>query len=943
MRINNAWNKKYSIVLLFIIILTTLIFVKGNSDSSSLPADTISLDGPYVDWSQQEIPFGWHSYQHAPWRAYMDTRDSSNFLEALGVVFNPAPEEADAVAQLLAEAGIVSARVEIGWGALDFEDDKKINQHQQEDMLKILKALRKHKIRPLILLNSHSGSPAPGKTWETTLVKPANAGDTELYLKDSKSIVPHYTGLQGIAQFMYPIFTAIDHKNGRATLSAPLPKALPAEMIKIAQLKYRPFSGEIYSDGRNNISAQETLDGWMRYVQTVTSFVKGAMGTEGLNDAGFDVEVWNELSFGYHFLDINEYYDPPISFSQELTYSIGDKKEEGSQVIFPLTAEYITDPVNNLPGVKVINGFANQRPWDNGAGLWPGQAGFSRHYYTNWHPVGSDISPNNTSLKTDKMLNARGEPDQQGFIPEHISAFPERWFYAYQTEYVVRDLQPFPGPWKDHFRFSHPGNGVPAEVWMTESNLYRGLFAKQLANLSNVNEQDPRIAKVMHHIGTKTTMRNYIFQSHKGIKTINLYAAKASDNEFALLPEAFYSELERANYELTNKVRAKAGPQIIAIQNIVRLMKLGENIEQPRFINIENITTYDEALAYEGNESLEASGRNLIEDIAVLPYQLQNDFYAIAYYIVTRDLTQTWESERDVLDPLRYDMPEKYYEVTISNIAGEGAELTIYDPLEDSSSKIEILESTETTLTVRLPAADYPRFLLVKEKELQPLIIEPEILVLEGETKFSFTPTVSGEVVLQWGAYPLRNGGGFKEIAYTDDLLQDYKGYRELDHISVNDLPAKKSSYEWKGKIEPKYSEEYTFIIESDSCQVTLWINNKQVIDECSSFSRGQIVLEAGRSYELKATFRSPYNHEHHIAIYWASKNQPREVVAPISDKSSQTVKTVNAGEKFAINIPELLPREAIKLYYTSKHGIQTQYPHWNYDIRGVYWGEDSP
>ncbi|MFS0723908.1 hypothetical protein [Paenibacillus sp. 1P07SE] len=748
----------------------------------------------------------------------MDTWDASRLLESLGVVFNTNPQEADATAQILAEAGIVSARVEIGWGSLDYDDDSRLLPQQQENVRQVLGALRRHGIRPLILLNSHSGLPAPAKSWEVELVKPAIQGDKVIYLSESSEIEPHYTGLRGVAHYMYPVITAIDPQTGRATLSAPLPASLPEGKIGIGKLKYRPFSGTHTIDGMANPAAQETLDGWMTYVRTVTTFVKEILGTTGSQDAGFDVEVWNELSFGSHFLYSNEYYDPPIEYGQKLSYRHGDREETGPQVILPMTAAYVKDPVNELPGVKVINGFANQRPWDHGASLWPGQTGFSRHYYTGWDPVASMITPENQSLKRDTLLNRWGEPDVSGFIPAHVSAFPERWYYAYQTEYVVRDLQPFPGPWKEHHRYSHPGDNVPPEVWMTESNLYRGAFAKELANQSGVELTNVRLSRVMHYMGTKSTLRNYIFQSHKGIKLIHLYAAKSKDTEYALLPESFYEELKRSDYRLTPDVRREAGPQIQAIRNVVDLMKEGETIDQPRFLGVESIQSDDDVLVFEGNGTEALPDRYRLEDLAVLPFQLRDNAFAVAYYIVTRDITHSWHPEQGLLDPARYDMQEVDYEITLSNVAGLGVSLTVYDPITDEQWQPRLIEATKTTLTVRLPVTDTPRFLMIQEEGPQPLIVTPVLAARDSGATFSFTATVAGEALLQWGAYPLRSAAD----------------------------PANR----------------YEFIVQ--------------------------------------------------------------------------------AGEQVMVDLPDLVSGDGIKLMYTSEQGIETSYPYWDYDVRGVFRGRDN-
>src|SRR6478672_7838933 len=101
--------RKYWLVLL----ISVLALMTGCSVTPLVGAlaEPAASGKPYEDWRQQEVPFGQHSYYLTPWRSYMDTWDKNKYLDALGIAFNVQPQEADATAQMLAEAGIVSARV----------------------------------------------------------------------------------------------------------------------------------------------------------------------------------------------------------------------------------------------------------------------------------------------------------------------------------------------------------------------------------------------------------------------------------------------------------------------------------------------------------------------------------------------------------------------------------------------------------------------------------------------------------------------------------------------------------------------------------------------------------------------------------------------------------------------------------------------------------------
>ncbi|HEX2948729.1 MAG TPA: hypothetical protein VHV83_04040, partial [Armatimonadota bacterium] len=80
------------------------------------------LAGPYEDPRQANVPFGIISYYNQPWRSYMDTWPASKYLEVPGLNWNAKPQYAEALCQVLEEAGIKTVRYEIGWGSLNWND-----------------------------------------------------------------------------------------------------------------------------------------------------------------------------------------------------------------------------------------------------------------------------------------------------------------------------------------------------------------------------------------------------------------------------------------------------------------------------------------------------------------------------------------------------------------------------------------------------------------------------------------------------------------------------------------------------------------------------------------------------------------------------------------------------------------------------------------------------
>lgn len=923
----------------------------GTQGSWDGVTEKATLEGAYIDPLQQEIPFGIRSFFTVPWRSYMDTWDSSRYLDTVGVVFNNVKqEEAAATAAVMGEAGITAARLEIGWSNLDYNDESKLKSVNREAFRAQLTALKNNRIRPLILLNMNSGMPSPNVDVKTTVTQKAAKGDRVLYVDKTADIKPFYTGLKGMGPAMFPVITQVDPATGKCTLSAPLPNDVPQGAITLVKLKYQPFSGPVFKDGTPNPASQETLNGWLRYIKTVAEIVREDLGTTGQADAGFDFEVYNEYTFGYHYMYMDNYYEPKRGFAQEMTYSKGGKTVTGIEVLLPITADFVADPANGLPGVRVISGFSNQRPYDNGTSVWPNQAGYSRHYYTGFDPVKSLIYPGSASSYTasNKLYyNALGRLDGARmptninesipgsyYVPNHVMTMPEEWSYLYTTESLIRDLSPFPGPWQDHFRYASPGNGQTAELWMTETNYYRLPFAQKLINETGATAADPELSNVMLQTGAKALSRLYTFYAHKGMQTITAYNIRNQDNCFGILPEEFFTELKKNNYQLNDAVRAKIGPQMAVLKNIANLMKTGQSISTARPLQVTRLTEYKPQLVFAGDGTAEHPSRYNRDDFAVLPYQLSDRKFAIAYYVMTRDITHTYDESKSPLDPARYSMPEQEYEITLANVAGKGARVSAYDPMTNQSVPAQLLRSDANSVVVKVKSADYPRFLILEEAEQGPLIGAPILSKTADGANLGFFSNVSGVVEVTYGEYPARTMGSVTETVYGDVKFGKQTGQRTLD--SMGSLkPFGIGSWTWTGTIVPKYSERYTFTAHSDNLNETKLKINGQEINVGGPLGSA-INLKAGEAYQIELSFLNRYNSSHYVNLYWSSLSQERTIVTFEPLPGSVITLPVRAGEYVNLPIQGMTVGDGVKIRLISGSGVAARYPFWDYDGRAV-------
>ena len=149
-------------------------------------------------------------------------------------------------------------------------------------------------------------------------------------------------------------------------------------------------------------------------------------------------------------------------------------------------------------------------------------------------------------------------------------------------------------------------------------------------------------------------------------------------------------------------------------------------------------------------------------------------------------------------------------------------------------------------------------------------------------------------------------------------------------------------SVRWTGAIEPLYSENYTFYINSDNGR-RLWINDQLIIDkwvgDWGTEYSGQITLEAGQQY----TFKMEYFEEvggANAKLEWESTSQPRQVIA-ITQLYPNSLVTASensflesgisiypnpvAGEYFTINLSHLKEEATANLYDAKGNLIYSQ------------------
>jgi hypothetical protein len=626
------------------------------------PAATI--DDPYQASQQTLLDFGKRSHWLQPWRGYLETVPARRVTQGLGIVFNPPPGKADRVAAQAVAAGLSYARLEISWCRVDDSDSPRLEG--MSSTRRLLLALKKHKLRPLILLNANDGCPGPLRKLRIHVTAAARAGDRQIAVDQSsaRAIVPGHTGLDipGGKAAAY-LITAVS--GTRASLSRPLAASLSAGSHEASTLRYEPFTRP--GDAR----FEETINGWLEYVALVTSYVKGALGNDD-----FDVEVWNELSFGSDFLDAGTYYNPePVPATPGAT----------EDALLERTLTYVRNPANGLQDVGVGDGFSNLRPWDSGANVPAGLTAIDKHPYPP-RRVFPQNAVYNQVMPLDALGRAEGTRDAAGrwhdaFVPAYTSFFPEYFLSGIQTETAIRDLSPITTDiyGVPHGRTTHPPGGSPPAVWLTEAGMSPASVPK----------------KVLPSFHAKGALRWATSWLNKGATRVYFYAAASP------------------GWGIVEGGRG-GGLTLRALGRLTSVLDRGSApVTKPRSLSVLSVSDPGAHRQFDGDGT---SAHPPLYDADVLgffPFQSSNGRVVVAVYVMTRDLMHVYRPELPTSKPARYDMPPEWFRITIGGTTALGSSVSATDPLTGASTGVKVVSRTGDQLVLDVAVTDSPRLLVL--------------------------------------------------------------------------------------------------------------------------------------------------------------------------------------------------------------------------------------
>lgn len=609
---------------------------------------------PYISRKEQLEPLfndPAQSFYLQPWRGFLETNPASQFLAGIGINYN-LPDNADdaAVLGLLVASGFKAIRLEISWDKVPWEEDRLNNQDRLNTILGLCK---KYNITPLILLNANQGAPCPYQSYKREVVAGANKGSRSLTLDSLTDLVAGYSGLSTEGWMAEVLFTEFNQATRTVRLSKPLPMDIASgTQVHVQTLKYLPLYPV------DTPQFEETIKGWLKYVQLVLNLVRQN------NITNYEIEIWNELTFGSQYLSINNYYDPPLHNKEVDSLFAGGENWE----LAKRTVDFIRQ---NSPGVKSIWGYSNVTFFHTPIEKLP--AGIGGQSY---HPYGTQRQ----SIPQDFPPKERYDWFIEKFIPKNLTwCMPEGWAHlGVKTETLMKLLNPEarktelpPGATSfAHYMTEH--GFIPAEAGITDKKAAQAHKAKSL-------------------------IRSVLFWLSKGMSKMYIYSAyQDSDLAQGMLLE----QPDPANY---GKFAAEElmSPALRALKNMVDLFSQGQTSTelQTRQLEVEVSGLDAQYKVFEGDATHPALYYQ--DMLCVLPFQASPSRFIIAYYVMSYDIT--------------LPLPAMNIKITLKNIRGAEPQVLLFDPIVNKyflSQKIEFLDQG---VAINAEAKDYPLLIVIDE------------------------------------------------------------------------------------------------------------------------------------------------------------------------------------------------------------------------------------
>jgi hypothetical protein len=584
------------------------------------------------------------------------------------------------LAKTLAQAGFRRVSVEAQWSDVVAAEPSRLNDGTREALALGVRSLRGSGLRPVLLLDAWSSGPQ--QSFEGRLTEPAPAGTRSVHLDASTAAqaVPGRSGLDMLTGPRRPevLFTRVDPA-GVATLSRPLPVALEAGPQAMSTLSFAPFFRPRRADGTRSPEFEETMTGFLQFVSAAAGVVAREVGSDA-----FDLVLWNGA--GSPFLDVNNYYEPPVDDGQ------GPVPGATLREILARSVSWLREPTHGLTRVGIADGLDGRRDAASGATTPAGIDALVR-----------DVSAKGLAAPADfaalrgRALDALGLPNgvaggmgwREGFSPTYDVLLPELALTAVLPGVLVRDLAPFTtldATGNPHGRNTHPPDGPAPTVWLGALSLNtrfaqtRGLVPTPAVQFAV--QQKAVLRALSAYVGT-------------GVTAVDFYAPD--------LPEL----------DLIDEANPSGGPVLEALQRFTAGFA-GPDVVEPRRALELVLTTGCGGLQFRGDGTLAHPDLRDADVLAFFPFQVDASTFVASAYVMTRSLVTVYDPSLPPEDARRFDMPPQRFTLVLRGLDGRNAQARAVDPRTGAAVAVEVIGRSPQSLSLVVALTDSPRLITLK-------------------------------------------------------------------------------------------------------------------------------------------------------------------------------------------------------------------------------------
>lgn len=663
--------RQYGFVVIGLLVVAggVALFAAGPEQTQPIP-----VGNPTYINANHILPKQQTSFYDQPWRAYMDTVPATTLLNGIGTHYIGGASDAatlDATLKYLSSIGIRNIRREVPWALIDPNNENQFS-NGAPNLTNFLVDCKKYNITPTILLNANDGDPEPNFPSHTgILVHAAPVGATQITLSGvaASDIVVHQPntamGASGIsdnsgtkARFMFTKMVKNKDDSLTLTVSKPLSAALAAgSKQRVDYLKYMP----LYAVGTPEFN--NTMAGWNTYVTTTGNLMKSVGITK------FNVEIWNELTFGAAILDANRYILPHPNSD-----AVDGKKMQPGGFDWEL-ANQTTQNLKSMFGsnVTVGWGFSNTSFYTTAVTNLPPNTDAE-----SFHPGGAgliSIPATHEPYSFNQLIDGPYIPNISQEMPE--STFAQGWKFdnLIRNKLFGRLYKQPPGT--AHFNY-----------WMTEAG-YSPAFGKQHFSKA-VNEQ----------LKAKAALRQYSFWLNKGLTLYNFgspYEPGSRGDTQGTKSLLAYNAQNGANPATT---------QSEAIGHFTAQFAGATALTAPRNLGVGvwDITPNDNTPAYQvfpADKASKEPALNYREMFQFLPFQVTNNKFVISTYVNSWNITTP--------------PPPMNFRLDITNVNGKNATVSYYDPIANTTKPITVVSRSANDIVVEIESIDSPRLISIIE------------------------------------------------------------------------------------------------------------------------------------------------------------------------------------------------------------------------------------